>query len=94
MARGNKQSKDDFNNMFTPVFQLDSLQILIALTARYRLLAHLLDTSTFAGSDLDKLNYIEILKRLQDFDPKANIKEGMVLELRKSLYRLYQSVNL
>ena len=93
MARGNEQSDNDFEETFAPVFQLDSLQILIALAARYGLLAHMLDASnTFVGSDLDKPNCMEILEGLQDFNPDAT--EGMVLELRKSLYGLHQSVNL
>ena len=45
VARGNEQSDDDFEETFAPVFQLDSLQILIALAARYGLLAHMLDAS-------------------------------------------------
>ena len=53
----------------------------------------MLDVSnTFIGSDLDKPNCMEILEGLQDFDPDAT--EGIVLELRKSLYSLHQSVNL
>ena len=53
----------------------------------------MLDASNaFVGSDLDKPNCMEILEGLQDFDPDAT--EGMVLELRKSLYGLHQSVNL
>ena len=88
VARGNEQSDDDFEETFAPVFQLDSLWILIALAARYGLLAHMLDASnTFVGLDLDKLNCMEILEGLQDFDP--DVTEGMVLELRKSLYGLY-----
>ena len=63
------------------------------MAARYGLLAHMLDASnTFIGSDLDKLNCMEILEGLQDFNPDAT--EGMVLELRKSLYGLHQSMNL
>ena len=93
MARGNEQSDDDFEETFAPVFQLDSLQILIALAVRYGLLAHMLDVSNaFAGSDLDKPNCMEIPEGLQDFDP--DVTEGMVLELRKSLYGLHQSMNL
>ena len=93
MARGNEQSEDYFDGMFAPVFQLDSLWILVALAVRYRLLAHMLDASNaFVSSDLDKLNCMEILEGLQDFDPE--VREGMILELRKSLYRLCQSVNL
>ena len=93
VVRGNEQSKDDFDETFAPVFQLNSLWILIALAARYGLLAHMLDVSNaFVSSDLDKLNCMEILEGLQDFDPDAT--EGMVLELRKSLYSLHQSVNL
>ena len=87
VARGNKQLEDDFDDTFAPVFQLDSLQILMALTVRYRLLAYMLDASnTFISLDLDKLNCMEILEGLQDFDPK--VRERMILELRKSLYRL------
>ena len=53
----------------------------------------MLDASNaFVGSDLDKPNCMEIPEGLQDFDPDA--MEGMVLELRKSLYGLCQSVNL
>ena len=93
MARGNEQSEDDFGEMFAPVFQLDSLQILIAVAARYGLLAHVLDAANaFAGSDLDKPNCMEIPEGLQDFDPEA--RAGMILELRKSLYGLRQSANL
>ena len=63
------------------------------MAARYGLLAHMLDVSNaFVSSDLDKLNCMEILEGLQDFDPDAT--EGMVLELRKSLYGLCQSANL
>ena len=88
VARGNEQSDDDFEEIFAPVFWLDSLQILIALAVRYGLLAHMLDVSNaFAGLDLDKPNCMEILEGLQDFDP--DVMEGMVLELRKSLYGLH-----
>ena len=63
------------------------------MAARYGLLAHMLDASNaFVGSDLDKPNCMKILEGLQDFDPDA--MEGMVLELRKSLYGLHQSTNL
>ena len=66
---------------------------MVALAARYRLLAHMLDaTNAFVGLDLDKLNCMEIPEGLQDFDPE--VREGIILELRKSLYGLYQSVNL
>ena len=93
VARGNEQSDDDFKETFAPVFQLDSLWILIVLAVRYGLLAHMLDASNaFVSSDLDKPNCMEILEGLQDFDP--NMREGMVLELMKSLYGLHQSVNL
>ena len=93
VARGNEQSDDDFEETFAPVFRLDSLRILVALAARYGLLAHMLDASNaFAGSDLDKPNCMEIPEGLQDFDPDA--REGMVLELLKSLYGLRQSANL
>ena len=93
VARGNEQSDDDFDETFAPVFRLDSLRILVALAARYGLLAHMLDASNaFAGSDLDKPNCMEIPEGLQDFDPEA--REGMILELRKSLYGLRQSANL
>ena len=95
MARGNEQSKDDFDETFAPVFRLDSLRILVALAARYGLLAHVLDAvNAFTGSDLDKPNCMEIPEGLQDFDPDANASEGLILELRKSLYGLRQSVNL
>ena len=93
VARGNEQSDDDFEETFAPVFRLDSLRILIALAARYGLLAHMLDASNaFVGLDLDKPNCMEIPEGLQDFDPEA--REGMILELRKSLYGLHQSANL
>ena len=93
MARGNEQSEDDFGEMFAPVFQLDSLWILIAMAVRYGLLAYVLDAvNVFAGSDLDKPNCMEIPEGLQDFDPEARV--GMILELRKSLYGLRQSANL
>ena len=53
----------------------------------------MLDASNaFVGLDLDKPNCMEIPERLQDFNP--DMTEGMVLELRKSLYGLCQSVNL
>ena len=53
----------------------------------------MLDASNaFVGSDLDKPNCMKILEGLQDFDP--DVMEGMVLELRKSLYGLHQSTNL
>ena len=53
----------------------------------------MLDASNaFVGLDLDKPNCMEILEGLQDFDP--DVTEGMVLELRKSLYGLHQSANL
>lgn len=93
VARGNEQSDDDFNETFAPVFRLDSLRILVAIAARYGMIAHLLDaTNAFVGSDLDKPNCMEIPEGLQDFDPDA--KGGMVLELKKSLYGLRQSANL
>ena len=63
------------------------------MAARYGFLAHMLNVSNaFVGLDLDKPNCMEILEGLQDFDPE--VREGMILELRKSLYRLCQSVNL
>ena len=93
VARGNEQSDNDFEETFALVFQLDSLWILVALAVRYGLLAHMLDASNiFVSSDLDKPNCMEIPEGLQDFDPDAT--EGMVLELRKSLYGLHQSANL
>ena len=93
VARGNEQSDNDFEETFALVFQLDSLWILVALAVRYGLLAHMLDASNiFVSSDLDKPNCMEIPEGLQDFDPDAI--EGMVLELRKSLYGLHQSANL
>lgn len=93
VARGNEQSEDDFEETFTLVFHLDSLWILLSLAARFGLLAHMLDASNvFASSDLDKPNCMEIPEGLQDFDPEA--REGMILELRKSLYGLRQSTNL
>ena len=49
-------------------------------------------SNVFISLDLDKLNYMKILEGLQDFDPDTI--EGMILELRKSLYNLHQSVNL
>ena len=53
----------------------------------------MLDASnTFVGLDLDKLNCMKIPEGLQDFDPDAT--EDIILELRKSLYSLHQSVNL
>lgn len=95
VARGNEQSDDDFDETFAPVFRLDSLRILVALAARCGLQAQMLDASNaFVGSDLDKPNCMEIPEGLQDFDPEANTREGMVLELRKSLYGLRQSANL
>ena len=94
VVRGNEQSENDFDETFAPVFQLDSLQILVALAARYGLIAHILDASNvFVGLDLDKSNCMEIPEGLQDFGPDAQ-NEGMVLELRKSLYGLRQSANL
>ena len=78
VARGNEQLDDDFDKTFALVFWLDSLQILIALAAKYGLLAHMLDASNaFVGLDLDKLNCMEIPEGLQDFDPDTS--EGMVL---------------
>ena len=63
------------------------------MAVRYGLLAHMLDASNaFIGLDLDKPNYMEIPEGLQDFNPDAT--EDMILELRKSLYSLCQSVNL
>lgn len=92
VARGNEQSEDDFNETFAPVFRMDSLRILVALAARYGLVAHLLDAiNAFAGSDLDKPNYMEIPEGLQDFNPE--VIKG-VLELRHSLYGLQQSTYL
>ena len=86
MARGNEQSDDDFEETFTPVFQLDSLQILIALAARYGFLAHMLDASNaFVGSDLDKPNCMEIPEGLQDFDPDASCNRGYGPRVEKVL---------
>ncbi|EYE90608.1 uncharacterized protein EURHEDRAFT_510308 [Aspergillus ruber CBS 135680] len=94
VARGNEQSDNDFDETFAPVFRLDSLRILVAMAARYGLVAHVLDASNaFVGSDLDKPNCMEIPEGLQDFDPEAG-QGGMVLELMKSLYGLRQSANL
>ena len=63
------------------------------MAVRYGLLAHMLDVSNaFVSLDLDKPNCMEIPEGLQDFDPDAT--EGMILELRKSLYGLHQSANL
>jgi transposase InsO family protein len=94
VARGNEQSDNDFDETFAPVFRLDSLRILVAMAARYGLVAHVLDASNaFVGSDLDKPNCMEIPEGLQDFDPEAG-QGGMVLELTKSLYGLRQSANL
>ena len=65
----------------------------MSLTARLGFISHLLDAAnTFVGLDLDKSNYIEISEGLQDFN--SDIKEDVILKLIRSLYRLYQSVNL
>lgn len=94
VARGNEQSNDDFDETFAPVFRLESLRILIAIAVQYGMAAHLLDAqNAFVGSDLDKPNCMEIPQGLQDFDPDAS-PNGMVLELRKSLYGLRQSAYL
>ena len=80
VVRGNKQLDDDFDETFALVFRLDSLQILIAIAARYGMVAHMLD-------GLDKSNCMEIPEGLQDFDPDVSAN-GVVLELKKSLYGL------
>ena len=65
----------------------------MAIAARYGMVAHMLDASnTFVRSELDKPNCMEIPEGLQDFDPDAS--NGMILELKKSLYGLRQSANL
>ena len=94
VARGNKQSDNDFDETFAPVFRLDSLRILMAIAVQYGLIAHQLDAkNAFVGSDLDKPNCMEIPEGLQEFDSDANGGE-LVLELLKSLYGLRQSANL
>ena len=93
VARGNEQSDEDFNETFAPVFRLESLRILMAVAIQHGMIAHLLDAhNAFVGSDLDKPNCMEVPEGLQDFDP--DVKSGMVLELKKSLYGLRQSANL
>ena len=58
------------------------------------LVAHMLDMlNAFVGSDLDKPNCMEIPEGLQDFNPDARAN-GVVLELKKLLYGLRQSMNL
>ena len=65
----------------------------MAIIVQYSLIAHVLDAlNAFTSSDLDKPNCMEIPEGLQDFDPEAT--SDMILELKKSLYRLRQSVNL
>ena len=72
VARENKQSDSDFDEIFALVFRLDSLQILIAIAARYGMVAHMLDAlNAFVRSDLDKPNCMKIPEGLQDFDPDA-----------------------
>ena len=65
----------------------------MSLTAKLGFISYLLDTvNIFIRLNLDKSNYIEILEGLQDFN--SDIKEDVILKLIRSLYRLYQSVNL
>ena len=65
----------------------------MSLAARLGFISHLLDAANiFVRLNLDKPNCMEILEGLQDFN--SDIKEDVILKLIRSLYRLYQSVNL
>jgi hypothetical protein len=94
VARGFAQREGiDFEDTFAPVIQLESLRVLFAITATYRLIAHLLDaTNAFVGSKLDKQIYMEVSKGLpQSLQPTS---PDQICELLQSLYGLRQSANL
>ena len=95
VARGFQQREDiDFDETFAPVFRLESLRSLAAVAAQNGMYIHIMDgQNAFAGSDLDKPNYMEIPDGLQDFSPDAG-DENVVLELKKSIYGLRQSAHL
>ena len=86
VARGFKQIENqDYENTYSPVAGLDTIRLLIALSAHFNLSIHHLDVSNaFLQSKIDKETYIEIPQCME-------AQPNKVLKLQKSLYGLKQA---
>jgi hypothetical protein len=77
----------DYDDVFAPVAQLDSVRLLIALAAHEGWQVHHMDVkSAFLNGDLQEEVYIE-----QPTGFIVTSKEHKVLKLKKSLYGLHQA---
>ena len=55
----------NYENIFAPVIQFDSLRILLALAARFQWVVHIMNAQNiYLNSKLDKKIYMKILKRV------------------------------
>jgi hypothetical protein len=77
VARGFSQVEGiDYEDIFAPIVRLESLRILFALAALYRLIAYLLNTiNVYIRSKLDKRIFIEILKSVKTYGKDKEVYE-------------------
>ncbi|RVW90388.1 Retrovirus-related Pol polyprotein from transposon TNT 1-94 [Vitis vinifera] len=87
-GKGFSQKKDiDFEEIFSPVVKMSSIQVVLGLAAGINLEIEQLDVKTaFLHGDLEKEIYME---QLEGFTIKC--KEHLVCRLKKSLYGLKQA---
>ena len=85
VVKGFGQKQDiDFDEIFSPVVKMCSIQVILGLVARMNLELEQLDVKTaFLHGDLDEEIFVE---KLEGFKVKG--KENMVFKLKKSLYGL------
>lgn len=90
VARGFKQKVgEDYDQTFAPVMRIESLRILIALSARYNWKMRQIDIkSAYLNADIDKDLYMALPKGY------SNQSKGTVLKLEKGLYGLHQSAKI
>ena len=89
VAKGYAQSQGiDYDETYSPVFKLTSLQILLSIGATYDLEIHQMDVKTaFLNGDIDTDIYIE---QPQGYQQNSN----QVCKLKKGLYGLKQAPRL
>ena len=86
VAQGFRQVQGvDYGETFSPVIRYESIRILFAIAAQFKLVIHQMDVTTaFLNGDLQE----EIYMKIPD---GVDAPDNMVCRLRKSLYGLKQS---
>jgi hypothetical protein len=78
---------ENFFDTYSPLARLFTIRVLLSLAASHGLLVHQMDVkTTFLNGELDEKIYME-----QPTGFVANVQEGMVCKLLKSLYGLKQA---